>query len=88
MKRVTKIKKLPLTVRIFSINCSAIIPELGTLSGLRVRVMLPDALIMAICSPPPCNPRVRLLTREYLLVNRINTSLVKLNMIFFEKNEH
>lgn len=59
--------KLPLTVRIFSINCSAMMPELGTLNGLRVRVMLPDALITAICSPPPCNPRVHLLTREYLL---------------------
>lgn len=60
--------KLPLTVRIFSINCSAMMPELGTLNGLRVCVMLPEALIiMAICSPPPCNSRVRLLTREYLL---------------------
>lgn len=51
-------------------------PELGTLNGLRVRVMLPDALIMAIFSPPPCNPRVRLLTREYLLAKRINDTLV------------
>lgn len=42
-------------------------PELGALNGLRVRVILPEALIMAICSPPPCNPRVCLLTREYLL---------------------
>ena len=50
-------------------------PELGTLNGLRVRVMLPEALIMAICSPP-CNPRVRLLTREYLLVTRISASSV------------
>ena len=49
--------------------------ELGTLNGLRVRVMLPEALIMAICSPP-CNPRVRLLTREYLLVTRISASSV------------
>ena len=51
-------------------------PELGTLNGLRVCVMLPEALIMAICSPPPCNPRVRLLTREYLLVTRISASSV------------
>jgi hypothetical protein len=51
-------------------------PELPTLSRPRVRVMLPDALITAILSPPPSIPRVDFLTREYLLVGQTNVSSV------------
>lgn len=58
------------------INCSAIMPELETLRPLRVRVMLPDALITAIKSPPPPIPRVDFLTREYLLAVQTNVSSV------------
>ncbi|GER32895.1 envelope glycoprotein H, partial [Striga asiatica] len=53
-------------MRIFSMNCSAIIPELDILSGLRTRLISPEALIMAIQPPLPVNPRVHFLTRQYL----------------------
>jgi hypothetical protein len=43
------------------------IPEPDKLNGLFTRLMLPEALIMAIRSLPPVKPRVQFLTREYLL---------------------
>ena len=58
----------PFTERIFSINCSPITPELDRLKGLRTRLMLPEALIIAIWSLPPANPSVQFLTLEYFLL--------------------
>lgn len=60
-------KIIPLTLRIFSMNCSLVIPEPGMLNGLRTRLILPDALITAIWSLPPDKPRVHFLTLEYFL---------------------
>ena len=48
-------------------NCSAMMPELGELNGPRTRLMLPEALITAIRSLPPDNPKVHFLTLEYFL---------------------
>lgn len=60
----------PLTLRIFSISCSAMMPELAKLKGFLVRVMTPEALIMAIASLPPSKPRVDFLTLVYLLLKQ------------------
>lgn len=66
----TQLGNQPLILRIFSISCSAMMPEPATLNGPRVRVMFPEALIMAICSLPPSKPRVDFLTLEYLLLKQ------------------
>ena len=59
----TQLGNQPLILRIFSISCSAMMPEPATLNG-------PEALIMAICSLPPSKPRVDFLTLEYLLLKQ------------------
>lgn len=61
-------------------NCSPITPELGTLKGLRTRLMLPEALITAIRSLPPVKPRVHFLTLEYLLQYTGRTSVNIFNL--------
>lgn len=58
---------VPLTLRIFSMNSSAMMPELETLNWLLTRLMLPETRIMAISSLPPDIPTVHFLTREYFL---------------------
>lgn len=66
-EKIIKLTDLPLTLRIFSISCSAIIDEPGVLSGPLTREILPPALIIAIWSLPPLRPRVDFLTPEYFL---------------------
>ena len=58
---------IPLAWRILSMSFSPMIPEPDKLNGLLTRLMLPEALIMAIRSLPPVKPRVQFLTREYFL---------------------
>jgi len=58
---------VPLTLRIFPISFSPIIPELRALKGLWIRRILPEARMMAINSLPPDSPRVDFLTPEYFL---------------------
>lgn len=57
-------------------NCSETILEPGVLNLPRTRLMLPDALIIAIWSFPPDKPRVHLFTREYFLSLGFNTDKV------------